>query len=87
MADTHAKEKQLEREIAQRVESTMPGVEVLAVELTGRERADRVLNPSPALFQQQGKMTRHNRPPAGAILAFVVVATAAMTASAPAVLR
>jgi ribosome maturation factor RimP len=38
MADTHAKEKQLEREIAQRVESTMPGVEVLAVELTGRER-------------------------------------------------
>ena len=38
MADTYAKEKQLEREIAQRVESTMPGVEVLAVELTGRER-------------------------------------------------
>ena len=38
MADTHAKEKQLEREIAQRVESTLPGVEVLAVELTGRER-------------------------------------------------
>jgi ribosome maturation factor RimP len=36
MADTHAKEKQLEREISQRVESTLPGVEVLAVELTGR---------------------------------------------------
>ena len=38
MAGTHAKEKQLEREIAQRAESTMPGLEVLAVELTGRER-------------------------------------------------
>jgi ribosome maturation factor RimP len=38
MADTHAKERQLEREIARRVESTLPGVEVLAVELTGRER-------------------------------------------------
>jgi ribosome maturation factor RimP len=38
MADTHAKEKQLEREIAQRVEPTLPGVEVLAVELTGPDR-------------------------------------------------
>ena len=38
MADTHAKEKQLEREISQRVESTLPGVEVLAVELLGPER-------------------------------------------------
>ena len=38
MADTHTKEKQLEREISQRVESTLPGIEVLAVELTGPER-------------------------------------------------
>jgi len=38
MADTHTKEKQLEREISQRVESTLPAVEVLAVELTGPER-------------------------------------------------
>jgi ribosome maturation factor RimP len=38
MADTHAKEKQLEREISQRVEATLPGVEVLAVELLGPER-------------------------------------------------
>jgi ribosome maturation factor RimP len=38
MADAHAKEKQLEREIAQRVEPTLPGIEVLAVELTGPDR-------------------------------------------------
>jgi ribosome maturation factor RimP len=38
MADAHTKEKQLEREISQRVESTLPGVEVLAVELLGPER-------------------------------------------------
>jgi len=38
MADTHTREKQLEREISQRVESTLPAVEVLAVELTGPER-------------------------------------------------
>ena len=38
MADTHTREKQLEREISQRVEASVPGVEVLAVELTGRER-------------------------------------------------
>jgi len=38
MADTRTKEKQLEREISQRVESTLPGVEVLAVELLSRER-------------------------------------------------
>jgi ribosome maturation factor RimP len=38
MAETHEKEKQLEREISRRVESTLPGVEVLAVELTGPER-------------------------------------------------
>jgi len=38
MAETHVREKQLEREISQRVESTLPGIEVLAVELTGPER-------------------------------------------------
>jgi ribosome maturation factor RimP len=38
MADTHAKEKQLEREISQRVESSLAGIEVLAVELLGPER-------------------------------------------------
>jgi len=38
MAETHNKEKELEREISQRVESTLPGIEVLAVELTGPER-------------------------------------------------
>lgn len=38
MTDTYTKEKQLEREISQRVEASLPGVEVLAVELTGRER-------------------------------------------------
>ena len=38
MADTHTREKQLEREISQRVESTLPEVEVLAVELLGPER-------------------------------------------------
>ena len=38
MADVRAKEKQLEREIGARVENTLDGVEVLAVEL---ERPDR----------------------------------------------
>jgi len=38
MADTHVREKQLEREISQRVASTLPGAEVLAVELTGPDR-------------------------------------------------
>jgi ribosome maturation factor RimP len=38
MADVHTKERQLEREISRRVESTLPGVEVLAVELLGPER-------------------------------------------------
>ena len=38
MADTHVREKQLEREISQRVESTLQGAEVLAVELTGPDR-------------------------------------------------
>ena len=38
MADVRAKEKQLEREIGARVEDTLDGVEVLAVEL---ERPDR----------------------------------------------
>lgn len=38
MADVHTKEKQLERDISPQVESGVPGVEVLAVEITGRQR-------------------------------------------------
>ncbi|HEX6701360.1 MAG TPA: hypothetical protein VF101_11570 [Gaiellaceae bacterium] len=38
MAEVHTKERELEREISRRVESTLPGVEVLAVELLGPER-------------------------------------------------
>lgn len=38
MAATHDKEKQLTREIAPKVESAIPGTEVLAVELTSPER-------------------------------------------------
>ena len=38
MADGHTKERSLRREIAQAVESSMPGIEVLAVELGGPER-------------------------------------------------
>jgi len=34
----HQKEKELQREIARTVESALPGVEVLALELTGKER-------------------------------------------------
>src|SRR5919205_2035304 len=34
----HQKERELQREIARTVESTLPGVEVLALELTGKER-------------------------------------------------
>ena len=34
----HDKEKELYRQVAQKVESGLPGVEVLALELTGRER-------------------------------------------------
>ena len=34
----HQKERELQREIARAVESTVPGVEVLALELTGKER-------------------------------------------------
>ena len=34
----HDKEKQLYRQVAQKVESGLPGVEVLALELTGKER-------------------------------------------------
>jgi ribosome maturation factor RimP len=34
----HQKERELQREIARAVESTLPGVEVLALELTGKER-------------------------------------------------
>jgi ribosome maturation factor RimP len=35
---THIKERQLQRDVARTVESTLPGVEVLALELTGKER-------------------------------------------------
>lgn len=38
MAPAHDKEKQLTREIAPKVESALPGTEVLAVELTSPER-------------------------------------------------
>lgn len=38
MANVHEKERSLQREIASRVESAMPDVEVLAVELAGPER-------------------------------------------------
>jgi len=34
----HQKEKELQREIARTVESALPGVEVLALELNGKER-------------------------------------------------
>src|ERR687884_655234 len=38
MAEVHDKEKELTREIEQTVERGLPGVEVLAVELSGRDR-------------------------------------------------
>ena len=38
MTDVHEKERQLQREVARTVESDLPGVEVLAVELSGPER-------------------------------------------------
>jgi ribosome maturation factor RimP len=38
MASVHEKERTLEREISERVAEALPGVEVLAVELTGPER-------------------------------------------------
>ena len=38
MASVHDKERTLEREIRGKVETALPGVEVLAVELTGPER-------------------------------------------------
>jgi ribosome maturation factor RimP len=38
MATVHDKEKQLYREISRSVPEALPGVDVLAVELTGRER-------------------------------------------------
>jgi ribosome maturation factor RimP len=38
MAKTHEKERELTREIAQKVEGALPGTEVLAVELAGPER-------------------------------------------------
>jgi ribosome maturation factor RimP len=38
MADVHSKERSLQREIAQTVEPSVPGIEVLAVELGGRQR-------------------------------------------------
>jgi ribosome maturation factor RimP len=38
MATTYDKEKQLQRDVARTVEASIPGVEVLALELTGKER-------------------------------------------------
>jgi ribosome maturation factor RimP len=38
MAIVHDKEKQLQREISRSVSEALPGVEVLAVEISGRER-------------------------------------------------
>jgi ribosome maturation factor RimP len=38
MAQSHDRERSLQREVTQRVESGMPGVEVLAVELSSPER-------------------------------------------------
>ena len=38
MTQTHERERQLHREVADKVESALPGVEVLAVELGGPER-------------------------------------------------
>jgi ribosome maturation factor RimP len=38
LAQVHEKERQLTREVSQTVEQGLPGVEVLAVELTGPER-------------------------------------------------
>jgi ribosome maturation factor RimP len=38
VTDVHEKERQLQREVARTVESGVPGVEVLAVELSGPER-------------------------------------------------
>ena len=38
MADAHEKERQLAREITQKVETNLAGTEVLAVELIGRDR-------------------------------------------------
>jgi ribosome maturation factor RimP len=37
-AGQHEKERTLQREVTRRVESALPGVEVLALELTGKER-------------------------------------------------
>jgi ribosome maturation factor RimP len=38
MASVHDTERELQRQVTQRVESGLPGVEVLALELAGRER-------------------------------------------------
>jgi len=38
LADTYTKERQLEREVSRRVEDSLPGVEVLAVELVAPKR-------------------------------------------------
>ena len=38
MADVHERERQLQREISRQVGEALPGVEVLAVELSGPER-------------------------------------------------
>ena len=46
----HDKERQLQRDVARTVESTLPGVEVLALELTGRARGA-VLSAGPSSVQ------------------------------------
>jgi ribosome maturation factor RimP len=38
MAQVHEKEKELQREVADTVQARLPGVEVLAVEMTGSDR-------------------------------------------------
>lgn len=38
MAQVHERERQLQREISRQVEDALPGIEVLAVELSGPER-------------------------------------------------
>ena len=38
MAQVHEKEKELQREVADTVQGRLPGVEVLAVEMTGPDR-------------------------------------------------
>src|SRR3989441_1300693 len=63
MAATHDKEKQLTREIAPKVESALPGTEVLAVELTSPDRftvfVDHVQGVDHALCQRVTNVLRN----------------------------